>query len=53
MAKKVLTQQEIADKVKVLCNGLSSKNLVELISELYSGLYEEEKEKLLNKINNN
>ena len=45
MAK--VSQEEIASKVKSLCTGLSSRNLVELMSELYWGLTDSEKDKFL------
>lgn len=47
MTNKILSQNEIATKVKTLCNGLSGKNLVELMSELYWGLTDSEKDKFL------
>lgn len=50
MAK--LSQNEIADKVKTLCNGLTSDNLVELLSELYWGLRAGEKDEFLRKTDN-
>lgn len=42
---KVLSQNEIVTKVKILCNGLSGRNLVELMFELYLGLEDSEKDK--------
>ena len=45
MAK--VSQEEIAAKIKSLCNALSSRNLVELMSELYWGLTDSEKDKFL------
>ena len=44
---KVLSQEEIAFQVKRFCNGLSSENLVGLMSELYWGLTDSEKDKFL------
>lgn len=45
--KKKLSQEEIAYQVKKSCNGLTSKNLIELMSELYWGLTDSEKDKFL------
>ena len=47
-----MTQQEIANKVKTLCNGLRSENLVTLLSELYWGLRAEEKDRFLEETEN-
>ena len=44
---KVLSQEEIAFQVQRFCNGLSSENLVGLMSELYWGLTDSEKDKFL------
>lgn len=45
--KKVLTQQEIVDRIIYLCNGLSSRNIVILMADIYRGLKNSEKIKLL------
>lgn len=47
-----MTQGEIADKVKTLCNGLTSENLVTLLAELYYGLRDAEKDKFLRETEN-
>ena len=49
--KKVLTQQEIVDRIFYLCNGLSSQNMVLLMADLYRGLRNSEKIKLLENLN--
>ena len=49
---KYMTQGEIADKVKTLCNGLTSKNLITLLTELYYGLRDGEKEEFLRQTEN-
>ena len=49
--KKVLTQQEIVDRILYLFNGLSSQNIVILMADLYRGLRNSEKIKLLENLN--
>jgi len=49
---KYMTQGEIADKVKTLCNGLTSENLITILTELYYGLRAEEKDKFLRETEN-
>lgn len=49
--KKVLTQQEIVDRIIYLCNGLSSRNIVILMADLYRDLRNFEKIKLLENLN--
>ena len=49
---KYMTQGEIIDKVKILCNGLTSENLIILLTELYYGLRDGEKDKFLRETEN-
>ena len=51
MAKN-MTQEEIANKVKTLCNGLTSENLISLLTELYYGLSDGEKDEFLRETEN-
>lgn len=49
---KYMTQEEITNKVKTLCNGLTSENLVSLLTELYNGLRDGEKDEFLRETEN-
>ena len=47
-----MTVQEKVDKVKAICNTLSGENMVMLMTELYYGLSDYEKDEFLRETEN-